>query len=402
MTPAASSTSRGELGGTSALTRRIAVYAPLKPPDHPVPSGDRRMAQMLWQALERAGWTPELAARLRARDALGDPARQRRLAALGRRLADRYVRRVQQRPAAERPAAWLTYHLYYKAPDWIGPAAAHALGIPYLVAEASRAPKRAHGPWADGHAAVDAALAQAAAVLTINPADAECLPPEVPQVALPPFLDTAARAHARPRRAALARQHGLDPGPPWLVAVGMMRAGAKLASYRLLADALGRLVDRPWRLLLVGDGPARAEVARAFDPLAQRTAFVGALEPGALPGLLESADLFVWPAVEEAYGMALLEAQAVGLPAVAGAVGGVPAILRDGETGRLAAPGDPADFARQVAALLDAPAARRAMGSAAAANVARAHTLDAAAATLARLLAELTGRPGARRERVRP
>ncbi|MBK1671374.1 hypothetical protein CKO28_25570, partial [Rhodovibrio sodomensis] len=76
-----------------ATMTRVAFYAPLKPPDDPVPSGDRRMAQLLWQALERAGCTVELAGRLRSRDAHGDPARQRRLAALGRRLAARYVRR---------------------------------------------------------------------------------------------------------------------------------------------------------------------------------------------------------------------------------------------------------------------------------------------------------------------
>ena len=51
---------------------RVAFYAPLKPPDHPVPSGDRRMAQLLWQALEAAGARVELASRLRSRDPHGD------------------------------------------------------------------------------------------------------------------------------------------------------------------------------------------------------------------------------------------------------------------------------------------------------------------------------------------
>ena len=39
---------------------RIAFYAPLKPPDHPVPSGDRRMARMLWAALRAGGHEPLL------------------------------------------------------------------------------------------------------------------------------------------------------------------------------------------------------------------------------------------------------------------------------------------------------------------------------------------------------
>lgn len=372
---------------------RVAVYAPLKPPDHPVPSGDRRMAQLLWQALERAGCAVELASRLRSRDAHGDPARQRRLAALGRRLAARYVRRVRARPPSQRPDVWLTYHLYYKAPDWIGPAAARMLGIPYVVAEASHAPKRAGGPWDAGHRQVEAALLQAAAVLTINPADAACLPAAVRQVALPPFLDTTAIGPVESDRASLAAAYGLDPRQPWLTVVAMMRGGDKLASYRELAAALARLDDRPWQLLVLGDGPARAEVEAAFARLAGRIRYAGATDPAATARALAAADLFVWPAVNEAYGMALLEAQAAGCPAVCGDFGGVAAILRDGETGRLVPAHDPAAFARAVAGLLDAPDRRRAMGAAARATVLRDHSIDAAAKRLSAVLRQVTGVP---------
>ena len=50
---------------------RLAFYAPLKPPDHPVPSGDRRMAQLLVQAWEKAGHQVELASRLTSRRSEG-------------------------------------------------------------------------------------------------------------------------------------------------------------------------------------------------------------------------------------------------------------------------------------------------------------------------------------------
>jgi glycosyltransferase involved in cell wall biosynthesis len=376
---------------TKPLT--VAFYAPLKPPDHPVPSGDRAMARLLWAALARAGCRVELAARLRSRDPHGNPARQARLAALGQRLAARYVRRVRARPAAARPDVWLTYHLYHKAPDWVGPAAAEMLGIPYLVAEASRAPKRAGGPWDAGYRQVDRALARAAAVLTINPADGECLPSTVRQVALPPFLDSARLAGATPDRPGLAAAYGLDPRQPWLVAVAMMRNGDKLASYRELADALGRLSDRPWQLLVLGDGPARAAVAAALAPLGARVRYAGATDAAATARALASADLFVWPAVNEAYGMALLEAQAAGCPAVAGDFGGVSAILEDGVTGRLVPPHDPATFAGAVDALLGDPSQRARMGAAARAKVAEAHMIDTAAQRLAGLLASVTGVP---------
>jgi glycosyltransferase involved in cell wall biosynthesis len=368
---------------------RVAVYCPLKPPDHPVPSGDRRMARLLIAALERAGHTPELAARLRSRDPDGDPARQARLADLGRRLAARWARRMRARPPDARPRVWLTYHLYYKAPDWIGPAAAADLGMPYLVAEASLAPKRAGGPWDAGHRQVEAALAAAAAVLTINPADAACLPPGVRQVPLPPFLDTAPVRHAAADRRHWAAHFDADPERPWLIAVAMMRPGAKLASYRALADALTQLARRDWQLLVVGDGPARSAVEAALAPFGPQVRYVGATDLPTLAGLLSAADLCVWPAVDEAYGMALLEAQAAGTPVVAGRVGGVPAIVADGETGLLVPPDDPDAFAEAVAALLDDPDRRAAMGRAAAARVARQHDLDTAAQRLHALLREL-------------
>src|SRR5213593_2418598 len=100
---------------------RIAFYAPLKPPDHPVPSGDRRVAQLFLDALRLAGHEPFLASRLRTFDGTGHPARQAHLAALGRRTAARLLRHWQEMPGTA-PRLWFTYHLYYKAPDWLGPA----------------------------------------------------------------------------------------------------------------------------------------------------------------------------------------------------------------------------------------------------------------------------------------
>jgi hypothetical protein len=57
--------------------------------------------------------------------------------------------------------------VYYKAPDWLGPRIAKALGIPYVLAEATHAPKRAGGPWAIGHEATEAALRMASRVLPL-------------------------------------------------------------------------------------------------------------------------------------------------------------------------------------------------------------------------------------------
>jgi glycosyltransferase involved in cell wall biosynthesis len=114
--------------------------------------------------------------------------------------------------------------------------------------------------------------------------------------------------------------------------------------------------------------------------------FLGALEEAALPPLYAACDLYVWPAVAEAYGMAMLEAQAAGLPVLAGAEGGVADVVADGITGRLAPRREPAAFAAVLADLLDRPAELGSMGHAAAARVAELHSLPAAKARLGRAL----------------
>ena len=371
---------------------KIAFYAPMKPPDHPVPSGDRRMARLLMEAFERAGHEPQLACRFVSRDSKGDPARQKQLIEEGAKLADALLADYRALPPEARPKVWFTYHLYYKAPDLIGPQVAEGLGIPYIAAEASLAGKRAGGPWDSYHKALLQALKGARALVTINPADAPALPGGTKQLSLPPFLN--ARHDAQPKdraRAEVAGRTALPGDIPWLLAVGMFRVGDKLESYRLLGEALARLKGRDWRLLVVGDGPARAEVEAALAPLGEgRVTYFGQLDSETLRRCYAAADLLVWPARREAYGMALLEAQAEGLPVVAGREGGVGAVVADGESGLLSEPGDAAAFARALDSLLADPERRAAMGRAARERIARDHGLDGAAVKLDALLREVT------------
>ena len=116
------------------------------------------------------------------------------------RSLERLLRQWRRDPAAA-PDLWFTYHLYYKAPDGLGPAISAALGIPYVVAEASSAPKRAGGPWDIGQRAVERALRRADAVLGLNPADRDCVVPLLRDpgrwIAFPPFLDARSYAVAR-------------------------------------------------------------------------------------------------------------------------------------------------------------------------------------------------------------
>ena len=342
------------------------------------------------RALTGMGHQVRLASGFRAYDGKGDPCRQARLAARGTAIAGRLVEAWQAAP----PDLWLTYHLYHKAPDYLGPRVANAFDLPYLVAEPSVAMKQRDGPWAPGFAAAAAALARADALLPMTPEDTEGLKDLDLDMArcrpLPPFLDTAPfrpgdRGTARRR---LAARFGLNPDDLWLVTVAMMRPGDKMASYRRLAAALDLVPQSGWSLLVAGDGPCRTEVEALF---ARRTVFAGALREAALPALYSAADLFVWPAVNEAYGMALLAAQAAGLPVVAGRERGVPQVVVDGLTGLLIPPGDDQAFATAVAALLGDAERRAIMGAAAAARIRDGHSLEAAGTVLASAI-EAAGR----------
>ncbi|ADZ71107.1 glycosyltransferase family 4 protein [Polymorphum gilvum] len=348
---------------------KIAFTAPMKPLDDPVPSGDRTMGRLIVRALEARGHDVRIASRFRAwrQDGAELPA--------ARDVARAEAERIAAAWQAEdyRPDLFLTYHLYHKAPDWVGPSLCDHFDIPYAIIEASRAPKRRTGPWAFGFAEADAALMRADAVAALHRADAECLAEVLPQdrlQVLPPFLDAAPF-----RQAATADR--ASGGPARLLAVGMMRAGDKQHSYRVLADSLKEIMDLDWTITLVGDGPARDPILSHFPP--ERVRWLGALAPEALPAVYAGHDLLAWPAIREAFGFVFLEAQAAGLAVAGGATFGVPDIVRDGVTGLLSPEGDVAAFAASLRRLISDGALRRTMGLAAARHIAEAHDLDAGA-----------------------
>ena len=369
---------------------RIAFYAPLKPPDHPIPSGDRRVAQLFLAALRAAGHDPFLASRFRSYDGRGDPALQARLASLGGQLAERFLRRCRDGSEIA-PQLWFTYHLYHKAPDWLGPVIADALNIPYVVAEASNAPKQAGRAWAAGYNAAESAIRRADAVIGLNPADRDCILPLLESawrwIPMKPFVDTGCYTRQVDRGETMTR----------LIVIAMMRYGDKLASYQILGEALSHLLTLPWSLEVIGDGPAKREVYAALDPIKDRIAWREAVDAAAIAERLAAADLFVWPAVNEAFGMALLEAQASGVPVVAGDRCGVSQIVAPGVTGLLVPPGDVPAFAAAVRSLIVDRGRRTAFARAAQERIRRKHDLASAASRLNAVLDMLRSPDGGER-----
>ncbi|MDA0260929.1 MAG: glycosyltransferase family 4 protein, partial [Proteobacteria bacterium] len=382
---------------------RIAFYAPLKAPTHEVPSGDRLMAQQLLQALASTPHVPFLASTFRSYEGKGDPDQQRLLRGAAAAETVKLIAGYQRAPQTA-PEGWFTYHLYYKAPDWLGPPICDALDIPYVVAEPSFAPKRATGPWRMGHENVAKALRRADVALCLTRYDMEFVGPQIASPErrlryLPPFIDASRLdlgAQVRSNnRTALAAALALPADATWLITVAMMRPGDKLASYRQLAQALAVREQNDVCLLIVGDGSARNDVEAAFQATGRiRVRFLGMLEAQELGTALSAADIYVWPAVGEAYGMALLEAQAAGLPVVAGRVRGVVDVVRDGQTGLLAEPDDPVSFAAHLARLVDNPILRQQYATAARDFVLHERNVEAAGAILGEALDFAVGSRG--------
>jgi glycosyltransferase involved in cell wall biosynthesis len=133
----------------------------------------------------------------------------------------------------------------------------------------------------------------------------------------------------------------------------------------LLRSARRVAVDRPdLTVVVAGDGELRAELERtARTLLGERVRFLGWVHD--LPTLYRALDVVVLTSRNEGTPVTLIEAAAAGRPAVATRVGGVGEVVRDGETGLLARPGDDSAIARLIGSLLDDRARAEALGSAA-------------------------------------
>lgn len=332
------------------------------------------MARLWLEALKIAGAPAMLATRFSSRDGKGAADAQDALL----QTSEDEVQRLLRGPS---PSAWFTYHNYYKAPDLIGPRVAAHFGMPYIVAEGSSAFRRASGPHAKFSSMADAANRAADLHLLLNGRDRAGLEAVGARniVAIPPFVDTSEWP---------CRDGWRVERPIRLACAAMMRAGDKLASYRLLADALRHAPDG-WRLEIAGDGPAQAEVAILFAPFGDRVVFLGQLDRAGLGALFRRSDLFVWPGVNEAFGMAYLEAAASGCPSLAMHYGGVAEVVADGIGGSLVPAGDDIAYAKTLSALLAEPARLAVLGRGAAQRARSHHDIDVAAATLSACLDRL-------------
>ncbi|HTK28825.1 MAG TPA: glycosyltransferase family 4 protein [Vicinamibacterales bacterium] len=198
-------------------------------------------------------------------------------------------------------------------------------------------------------------------------------------------LDAIDRQAAAAPAEALRRSVGLPAGGVLLLGVGRLEANK---GFDRLVSAVAQLSSLPssalakenWRLVLIGDGPARASIEQraAASGLGGSVILPGRADEAALHAWYEAATLFVHPTRYEGSSIVTLEAMAHRRAVVASAAGGIPDKVHPGVNGWLVPPGDE----RALAAAIDEALTNRerlaSMGSAGRAIVERSFSWQAA------------------------
>jgi rhamnosyl/mannosyltransferase len=166
-------------------------------------------------------------------------------------------------------------------------------------------------------------------------------------------VDAASRARA-------ARMLDAVPGPRMLF-VG------RLVYYKGLSVLIEAIDGCGGSLVIVGEGPLEGELRSLVDRkgLGGRVLFAGRVDDADLPALYQACDVFVLPSIAktEAFGVVQIEAMAAGKPVVSTDLPtGVPWVNKDGESGLIVEPGDPASLRQALRRLLEDDAFRQRLG----------------------------------------
>lgn len=169
-------------------------------------------------------------------------------------------------------------------------------------------------------------------------------------------IDLHALAPSAGPAAAWREAQGVPSNASLILSVGRLR---REKGHRVLIEALRQLDTdlRPVQAFLIGDGPEHRGLTDLIHRygLSDRVRLLGARTD--IPQALHAADLLVHPSLHEGLGLAIMEAQAVGVPIIASRTGGIVELIEHGQTGVLVEPGDPRILAEALQTALRAPAA---------------------------------------------
>jgi glycosyltransferase involved in cell wall biosynthesis len=327
-------------------------------------------------ALNQAGYECVLAASFRESDPASlDDARRRgcrlvNLAALGREVAPlgdpAALLELTRAMRRERPAI---VHTHTSKAGFLGRLAARIIRVPAVIHQPHG--HIFYGYYGSGWTAVFTALERRAArwtdrIITLTERGTEehlargIGRPEQ-YVTVPSGVPTEQLRASAPSRGAARARLALDTDAFVMVGLGRL---VPIKGFDLLLRALPAVATAvpSTRLMLVGDGPDRGmlEALAVSLGVSDRVRMTG--ETTDVAGHLVAADVVVVPSRNEGMGRVVVEAMALGVPVVATAVGGIPAVVVDGECGRLVEPDDVAALAAALVELARDAGLRRKLG----------------------------------------
>ncbi|MFW5733853.1 MAG: glycosyltransferase family 4 protein [Oceanidesulfovibrio sp.] len=371
---------------------RLAFYTPFVPLNHPKPSGDTAIARSVIDFLRRRGhavgettdfssewiwlrpWT--LPGLLRAR------------------------REFLSHLETERPDGVLVYHSYYRAPDLLGPLAA-ARGLPVFhfgSAYASRRRKKLLTR--PGYELNLKSLRSATHCFTLKRPEYENLRRILPDdraTYVRPGIETQRFTPDDDARLLLRVRWNTGADVPIVLTVAMLRSGTKSEGVAHVIRALGGLHKKgvDFRYLVAGDGPERKALKHLADEhIPGKARFIGRIASVELPAVYSASDLYAFPGINEGLGMAYLEAQCAGLPAVGWDRWGAAECIAHGESGFLTPAWDMDAFTDAIRILATDHAKRVAMGQAARRRVLAEHDRDRNYVRMERIMKSYLGAAG--------
>jgi phosphatidyl-myo-inositol dimannoside synthase len=353
---------------------KICFYAPFKPLTHPNPSGDLIIANGLCSFLSNLGHRVQTVSPLRSRWIFWKPWKCF--------LILREKQRTDKLVNDFLPDIWLTYHTYYKAPDMLGPYIVQRHKIPYVIFQGIYSTKRRRdlrtGP---GFLLNRKALRMAAHIFSNRKEDEINLRRIIPEDRLsyvPPGIFPDDFQFDPKARSELRRFWNVGETPVVLSAA-MFRPDVKTEGLSWVIRACGKLFKQGVNLFLAiaGDGKQKhllMSLAERYLP--GKVIFAGKIQRNQMYRFYSAGDLFVFPGIRESLGMVFLEAQSCGLPVVAFNNGGIPEVVRNGETGFLTPSFSEPYFLSAIEKLLSNRYLAKNMGKSASEYVRVKHDLD--------------------------
>ena len=342
---------------------RIAFFAPPKPINHKVPSGDLMIGKSLHDFLCNQGHEIEIASHMRMRNIMNKPHKWPAL------LYE--YKKIQDKVKYFNPDIWLTYHSYYKAPDPFGARIARILEIPYAIYQGVFATKyrRNYKTWL-GYMFNKNALIHADHVFANKEIDLTNLS----RIILPeklsrtyPGIDPDQFKFCMKSRNDIRKMLKLN-GTTTIMSTAMLRNDVKADSVTDLINAFAPVAktNPDTKLIIAGDGEARNRLeSLAYRKAGNKIIFLGQIPRNELYKYYSAADLFSFPGINESLGMVYLEAQCCGLPIVAYSTRGPSEAVAQGETGLLSPQRNISDLTENILKLICNKSQRKQMSIAA-------------------------------------